>query len=79
MPGHRFHARRAAALRLSILAVAVAGAAVTTRDGAVVAATTGDHLSHDTSEPGVYRVEARVDAHGGARTWLVSNPIYLRR
>jgi hypothetical protein len=49
------------------------------RNGAVVAATTGDHLSHDASEPGVYRVEARVDAYGGARTWLVSNPIYLRR
>jgi hypothetical protein len=30
------------------------------------------------SEPGVYRVEARLDAHGAERTWIVSNPIYLR-
>jgi hypothetical protein len=29
-------------------------------------------------EPGVYRVEARLWAHGRARTWIVSNPIYLR-
>ena len=30
------------------------------------------------SEPGVYRVEARLDAHGAERTWILSNPIYLR-
>jgi hypothetical protein len=28
--------------------------------------------------PGVYRVEAYRDTHGRARTWVLSNPIYLR-
>ena len=28
--------------------------------------------------PGVYRVEAYRDAHGRERTWILSNPIYLR-
>lgn len=30
------------------------------------------------TEPGVYRVEARLEAHGAERTWIVSNPVYLR-
>ena len=30
------------------------------------------------TEPGVYRVEAYRDAHGRERTWILSNPIYLR-
>jgi hypothetical protein len=64
----RLHARLPAPARLRLL-----------RDGADVAAATGDHLSHAASEPGVYRVQARVDAYGGERTWLVTNPIYLRR
>ena len=29
-------------------------------------------------EPGVYRVEAYLRAHGRERTWILSNPIYLR-
>jgi len=29
-------------------------------------------------EPGAYRVEARLLAFGRERTWIVSNPIYLR-
>ena len=28
--------------------------------------------------PGVYRVEANLQTHGAERTWLLSNPIYLR-
>ena len=28
--------------------------------------------------PGVYRLEARLDTHGRSRTWIISNPIYLR-
>jgi hypothetical protein len=44
------------------------------RDGAVVASRDVAQLDHDTSGPGVYRVEARL----GGRTWIVSNPIYLR-
>lgn len=35
-------------------------------------------LSHPAGAPGVYRVEARLPAHGRERTWIVSNPIYLR-
>ena len=29
-------------------------------------------------EPGVYRVEARLEAHGRERTWILSNPIHIR-
>jgi hypothetical protein len=29
-------------------------------------------------EPGVYRVEAYRRAKGRERTWIISNPIYLR-
>ena len=35
-------------------------------------------LTHSVEGPGVYRVEARLHAHGRERTWLMSNPIYLR-
>ena len=48
------------------------------RDGEEVAATTGTRLEHAVDEPGVYRVEAYRDAHGRERTWILSNPIYLR-
>jgi hypothetical protein len=48
------------------------------RDGEVVAEATGAALEHWTDEPGVYRVEAYLHAHGRERTWVLSNPIYLR-
>lgn len=35
-------------------------------------------LDHTAAGAGVYRVEARMHAHGRERTWIVSNPIYLR-
>jgi hypothetical protein len=38
----------------------------------------GEIDSTSVSEPGVYRVEARLDARGAERTWIVSNPVYLR-
>lgn len=44
------------------------------RDGVEVAAAAGEELAWRASEPGVYRVEA----HRGERTWIVSNPVYLR-
>jgi hypothetical protein len=44
------------------------------RDGAVVTQVSGAALDHDVKDPGVYRVEARL----GSRTWVLSNPIYLR-
>jgi hypothetical protein len=45
------------------------------RDGAVVAsADDAAELDHQPTEPGVYRVEARL----GGRLWIVSNAVYLR-
>ncbi len=35
-------------------------------------------LSREVSEPGVYRVEVERPAHRRLRTWILSNPIYLR-
>ena len=48
------------------------------RDGAEIARAAGTTLDADVEEPGVYRVEARRTARGRERTWIVSNPIYLR-
>ena len=48
------------------------------RDGEPVARTHGTALDHRAAGPGVYRVEARLAAHGRERTWIVSNPVYLR-
>ena len=48
------------------------------RDGVEVAGAVGDSLEHETDEPGVYRVEAYRRSKGRERTWIVSNPIYLR-
>jgi hypothetical protein len=50
------------------------------RDGEVVAATDAerDGIDHWTDQPGVYRVEAYRQAHGRERTWVLSNPIYVR-
>ena len=48
------------------------------RDGEPVAGATGAALQHRVEGPGVYRVEARVEAFGAQRTWILSNPIYLR-
>ena len=45
------------------------------RDGSPVAL--ADHaaeLDHQPEEPGVYRVEARLDG----RIWILSNAVYLR-
>lgn len=44
------------------------------RDGEVLARAHGPQLSLAVSEPGVYRAEA----HLGGRTWVISNPVYLR-
>jgi len=48
------------------------------RDGLPLAHSTGTELSQAADGPGVYRVEARVQAFGEERTWILSNPIYLR-
>jgi hypothetical protein len=48
------------------------------RDGAEVAEARGDALTHRADGPGVYRVEGYRESHGRERTWILSNPIYLR-
>jgi hypothetical protein len=48
------------------------------RDGSEVARAEGSALEHEVAEPGVYRVEAYRHAKGRERTWILSNPIYLR-
>ena len=48
------------------------------RDGAELAAGTGTSLEHRAAGPGVYRVEAFREARGRERTWVLSNPVYLR-
>jgi hypothetical protein len=48
------------------------------RDGAEVAGGEGEALEHEVDKPGAYRVEAYRRAKGRERTWILSNPIYLR-
>jgi hypothetical protein len=47
------------------------------RDGAEVTTASGRDLAHALDSPGVYRVEAYLNAHGRERTWILSNPIYV--
>jgi hypothetical protein len=48
------------------------------RDGRLVEQCHGLQLSRPAEERGVYRVEARLPAYGAERTWILSNPIYVR-
>jgi hypothetical protein len=48
------------------------------RDGVEVAAGEGAALEHEVDEPGAYRVEAYRRSKRRERTWILSNPIYLR-
>jgi hypothetical protein len=48
------------------------------RDGRVIASAEGTSLDAEIDEPGVYRVEARRHRKGRERTWIISNPVYLR-
>jgi hypothetical protein len=48
------------------------------RDGRQVALEEGYSLRHETTGPGVYRVELWFDLGGELRPWLYSNPVYLR-
>ena len=48
------------------------------RDGEPVARVHATMLEHAVERPGTYRLEARLHAHGAWRTWIVSNPVYLR-
>ena len=48
------------------------------RDGRELAGAAGTELTAEVEEPGVYRVEALRRARGRERSWILSNPIYLR-
>lgn len=48
------------------------------RDGEELASERGSTLEHLVEAPGVYRVEAYREARGAERTWVISNPVYLR-
>lgn len=48
------------------------------RDGQEITGARAPALAHRAPGPGVYRVEARLEARGSERTWILSNPIYLR-
>ena len=48
------------------------------RDGEEIASAEGTTLDAEVEEPGVYRVEAVRQAQGRERTWILSNPVYLR-
>ena len=48
------------------------------RDGQEVAALDAPALVRPAEGPGVYRIEATRRARGRERTWVISNPIYLR-
>lgn len=48
------------------------------RDGRELSRVRARSVRERAPGPGVYRVEAHVEAHGAQRTWILSNPIYLR-
>ena len=48
------------------------------RDGRELVSAEGTSLDFEVDEPGAYRVEARRHAKGRERTWILSNPVYLR-
>jgi hypothetical protein len=48
------------------------------RNGQEIASAKGTSLDAEVEEPGVYRAEARRRAKGKERTWILSNPVYLR-
>ncbi|MBK7198993.1 MAG: hypothetical protein IPH87_00005, partial [Anaerolineae bacterium] len=48
------------------------------RNGQVVAQARGTSLSYASPQPGIYRVEAWRRAWGKARSWVFSNPIYVK-
>ena len=48
------------------------------KDGRVLAERKDSHLEHEASEAGVYRIEVRLAAGRRERTWILSNPVYLR-
>ncbi len=88
--GFRFHAERGSRTAPMGASLAVGGGAwlrvqapvrcrLTLRTPAgVVAEAEGETLEHRVTEPGVYRVEARLLRRGAWRAWVFANPVYLR-
>lgn len=48
------------------------------RNGEEVAVTDARSLTHRVDQPGVYRVEGLLQVDGERRTWIYSNPVYVR-
>jgi hypothetical protein len=48
------------------------------RGGEELASAQGTELAAEVSEPGAYRIEARLAVEGREQPWILSNPIYLR-
>jgi hypothetical protein len=48
------------------------------RDGEPIERAHGAEICAEVEAPGVYRIEATRPAHGRERTWVLSNPIYVR-
>jgi PHP domain len=48
------------------------------RNGEEIARSAGRGIDFEASEPGAYRVEARLDIKGREVTWVLTNPVYLR-
>jgi hypothetical protein len=48
------------------------------RNGVSIVEHQGAAIDLPVPKPGVYRVEASLPAHGRMRTWILSNPVYLR-
>jgi hypothetical protein len=48
------------------------------RNGVPIGECIGHELVHTATKPGAYRVEAKLERDGRERTWIISNPIYLR-
>jgi hypothetical protein len=65
--GAVLHARLPASASLSVL-----------RDGQLIASHWGAALDLPLAQAGVHRLQASLPAHGRMRTWIVSNPVYLR-
>ena len=48
------------------------------RNGEEIAVTEAHSLTHRLDQPGVYRVEGWLEVDGEWRTWIYSNPVYVR-
>jgi hypothetical protein len=65
--GLKLHARAPIPCRMRLL-----------RSGVEMAVSDGRELSFEPKMPGVYRIEASIVCAGDLRTWIYSNPIYVR-